>query len=235
MDQAQNPSFKEDDFLQENQIKNIDKLDIKHVDIVNALVRVQNDQNILFNMLERFSNSQKDTMKIVSEDIKLGNIKDAKREVHTLKGLCGSLEAKDIYSELQKLESKLKEDIIDNESVSSAVTDIDKKVSELISSIDENLVKFKSELRENNLESDASMDIKEIYNRIYKLKELLQNLDSDAIESANELVRILNNHVSKDKLNSMSEFVANFDFEEAVSILEDILQEFGIDIDKREV
>jgi len=196
-----------------------------------ALMRFQGDDEILFNMLKRFSNSQKDTLDMISFTFKIGDIQGLQRDIHTLKGLCGNLEAEYLYKELQKLEQELKSPTQNRNYIESMILDIGKNLKALITSIDENLIAFEklSNVEDSRVVS-SSFDIAEIASELSELDELFRSLDSDALEHAQIVVKKLTNHVSKEKLDSMLEASLNFDFEEAQLFLKEISKELEIDV-----
>lgn len=217
------PSLKSDSNMQKNLHVKLDGLKINGMNIQKALLRVQGDGEILFNMLKRFSNSQKDAIQIVAQDFRISHFEDALRVVHTLKGLCANLEAESLYKKLQMLEDELKLSNKNIDLIDSMILDIDKKLKKLIASIDKNLKIFDDSLKTEDKEPlEKLFDIKEIEAKLVELNELFKNLDSDALESTKKLVEKLTNHVSKDKLDSMLEASLSFDFEEAQKHLQKI-------------
>ncbi|OHE10096.1 MAG: hypothetical protein A2513_08345 [Sulfurimonas sp. RIFOXYD12_FULL_33_39] len=221
-----NPASKFEQKVQKYSHVELDKLEIEGMDIQKALLRVQGDDEILFNMLKRFSNSQKDTIQIAVKDLKTGNVEDATREIHTLKGLCGNLEAQYLYTKLQTLEHELKSSNQNIDLINFMILDIDEKLKKLITAINENLKIFEHSSKiEDEKHIENKFDIKEVEVELFELGELFKNLDSDALESAQKLVKKLTNHVSKDKLDYMLEATLNFDFEEAQRYLQEMYKE----------
>ncbi|MDD5373706.1 MAG: ATP-binding protein [Sulfurimonas sp.] len=220
--------------LKSNQQKNskidLHGLEIDGMNINKALMRVQGDDEILFNMLKRFSNSQKDTIDMISQALRVDDKQELQRDIHTLKGLCGNLEAEYLYKELQKLEHELKLPAQNRDLIESMILDIGKNLKILIASIDENLKDFEelSKIEDEKALVD-NFDIKEIKTELCELSELFKNLDSDALEYAQRVVKKLTGRASKEKLDSMLEAALNFDFEDAEGYLTEIYKEFKID------
>jgi len=225
-----NPTFGIKANPQKNSKINLHGMQINGMNVDKALMRFQRDDEILFNMLKRFSNSQKDTVDMISFTFKIGDIQGLQRDVHTLKGLCGNLEAEYLYKELQKLEQELKSPTQNRNYIESMILDIGKNLKTLIASIDENLIAFeKLSNEEDSSVLSSSFDIEEITSELSELDELFRSLDSDALEHAQIIVKKLTNHVSKEKLDSMLEASLNFDFEEAQVFLKEISKELEID------
>ena len=226
-----NPSFGLKSEIKGSSKIDFHKLKIDEMDIKKALLRFQGDNEILFHMLSRFSNSQKDTIDVISQDLKIGNIEDALREIHTLKGLCGNLEAEHLYKVLSKLESEVKLSTLNSDLIESMILDIDKRLKRLIASIDENLKKIHKISKDSDSEIlSREFDIEKIKVELLRLSELFKNLDSDSIDSTQKLVEKLTDYISKEKLDAILEASLNFDFEEAELYLKDIAKELKIDI-----
>lgn len=225
-----NPSY----ILRSNQQKNskidLHSIEIEGMSVDRALKRFQGDDEILFNMLKRFSNSQKDIVDIISHAFEIDDIEKVARDIHTLKGLCGNLETQHLYKELQTLEYELRQPTINRVLVESMLLDIGKNLKAFMASIDKNLLAIEG-LKVDKTEALAnSFDIVEVERELFELGELFKNLDSDAVEYAQRAVKKLSSHLSKDSLDSMLDATLNFDFQEALRLLEEISKELNIDI-----
>ncbi|MFA5427324.1 MAG: PAS domain S-box protein [Sulfurimonas sp.] len=207
----------------------IDKLKIYGVSLDKALLRVAKDEKILFGMLKRFSSSQKDGMSEVSQALKNERLQDAKREVHTLKGLCGNIEAVSLFESLQKLECELNTEILNRDLVESMITNIDEELQKVVDSINENLIIFDKSLEINHEKKVIDVDSQELKREFYILSDFFKNFDSEAIESAQNLAFNLRDFVPKEEIEHMLKASSSFDFEEANRILQKLAKDFGID------
>ncbi|MDX9756699.1 PAS domain S-box protein [Sulfurimonas sp. RIFOXYB12_FULL_35_9] len=207
----------------------IDKLKIYGVSLDKALLRVAKDEKILFGMLKRFSSSQKDGMSEVSQALKNERLQDAKREVHTLKGLCGNIEAVSLFESLQKLECELNTEILNRDLVESMITNIDEELQKVVDSINENLMIFDKSLEINHEKKVIDVDSQELKREFYILSDFFKNFDSEAIESAQNLAFNLRDFVPKEEIEHMLKASSSFDFEEANRILQKLAKDFGID------
>jgi len=206
----------------------LEKLKIYGVDIDKALLRVAKDEKILFNMLKRFSNSQRDSIHKISKALKNDKMQDAQREVHTLKGLCGNIEATSLFEELQKLENELKSQILNRDLIDSMILNTDEKLKKVIASIDENLKVFNEVSDTKNKRTVIGIDLKEIQIEFRTLSDFFENFDSDAIESAQNLAKKLADYVHKEEIEPMLRASSNFDFEEANNYLKKLAKELNI-------
>jgi PAS domain S-box-containing protein len=207
----------------------IDKLKIYGVSLDKALLRVAKDEKILFGMLKRFSSSQKDGMSEVSQALKNERLQDAKREVHTLKGLCGNIEAVSLFESLQKLEGELNSEILNRDFVESMIADIDEELQKAVASINENLMIFDKSLEIKHEKEVIDVDSQELKREFYILSDFFKNFDSEAIESAQNLALKLRDFVPKEEIEHMLKASSSFDFEEANRILQKLAKDSGID------
>jgi len=215
---------------QKNYKVDLHGVEIEGMNVKKALMRFQEDDEILLNMLKRFSNSQKDTIDVITYALKIDDMQELQRDIHTLKGLCGNLEARYLYEELQKLEHELKLPTLNRDLIESMILDIGKNLKALIASIDKNLMNFELFKEDNEKTSIDNFDITELKSDVYRLSELFKNLDSDALEFTQRLIKKLTNHTSQDRLDSILRASLNFDFEEALGHLQEISKDLKIDI-----
>lgn len=207
----------------------LDKLKIYGVALDKALLRVAKDEKILFGMLKRFSSSQKDGMSKVSQALQESRVQDAKREVHTLKGLCGNIEAILLFEALQKLEGELNSEIINRDLVESMIANIDEELQKVVASINENLMIFDKSLEIKHEKEVIDIDPQELNREFYILSDFFKNFDSEAIESAQNLALKLRDFAPKEEIEHMLKASSSFDFEEANRILQKLAKDFGID------
>ncbi|MBS4068559.1 MAG: PAS domain S-box protein [Sulfurimonas sp.] len=221
--------FSEEDAADNKEMK-LYKLDIYGVDIDKALKRVADDENILYGMLKRFANSQKETMPMIIKSLQQKRVPDMKREVHTLKGLCENIEVTAIYKELQNIENMLNEDDVDYGSIELKIRNIEKELDKTISSIEENLKKFKEESEPIKRDVMTQKEKEELATEFSMLHIFFESFDSDAIGASEILAEKLLAYMSKSKINPMLKASLNFDFEEADKELKQIAKELDINL-----
>jgi CheY-like chemotaxis protein len=77
-------------------------------------------------------------------------------------------------------------------------------------------------LKDLKIESPGSVDMTEIRAKIDQLCVLLDDSDSEAIDFVSELMQSLEGNAIVPKLEPAAEFIANFEFDEALEILKDL-------------
>lgn len=207
----------------------LEKLKIYGVDIDKALIRVAKDEKILFNMLKRFSNSQKESVQKISQALKNEKMQDAQREIHTLRGLCGNIEAASLAKELQKLEDELSLKNLNIDLIDSKISEIDKELKKVIASIDDNLKVFDEISKTKDKKMVTGIDLKEIQVEFSTLSNFFKNFDSEAIESAQNLAQKLMDFMPKEDIELMLKASSNFDFTEADKYLKKLARELNLD------
>ena len=202
-------------------------LDIYGVDMDKALHRVADDEEMLFGMLQRFAASQKDAMQKILHMYKNGEAQELNRALHTLKGLCGNIEAATLYEALKKLENNMHEGESSANVVEAEMVRIDEELQKTIISIEENFSSFK-QLSEPT-QSLKPSDILQLQVDMRVLNAHYENFDSDAIGASQELAQKLLNFLPKESVEPMLKASLNFDFKEAAEILGTIAKKLGIE------
>ena len=194
----------------------IDKLEIEGINIDEALARMAGDKVLFLNQLDRFSKSEKNfKTKILSKDLELAII-----EAHTLKGLCGNIGANMLFNKAKELEYYLKKSGLDS-NAHLLIQEIDKELQELIVKIKEQLKLFDL-LKNDEIIDDLEVSEDKISKLIEELQYILDELDSDAMEKAKELQKMLSKTVDSQKLEKLMNSINNFDFDKASQILQSI-------------
>lgn len=202
-------------------------LDIYGVDMDKALHRVADDEEMLFGMLQRFAASQKDAMQKTLHMHKNGEAQELNRAVHTLKGLCGNIEAATLYEALKKLENSMREGESSANEVEAEMVRIDEELQKTITSIEESFSSFK-QLSEPT-QSLKPSDILQLQADMRVLNAHYENFDSDAIGASQELAQKLLNFLPRERIEPMLKASLNFDFKEAAETLGKIAKELGIE------
>lgn len=205
-------------------------LNIYGVDIDKALSRVANDENILFAMFKRFASSQREAIDSLQALFEEGKKEELLRAAHTLKSLCGNIEASHLYEIIKKAEELLKQDSFEELNLKEMLLEIKMELKKVIVSIDENFQNSKEEHEEFTEIKLADSLREELSAEIEKLRLYYKNFDSDAITLSQELSQKLYGYLPKQRVDTMLKASLNFDFEEAAAELNKIAQALNISL-----
>ncbi|MBF0152684.1 MAG: response regulator [Magnetococcales bacterium] len=110
----------------------LDWPDLPGIDPKLGLARVAGRTMLYHSLLERFSEDQKDTMRHIRLCLDAGETRDAEREVHTLKGLAGTIGALTLQESAANLEKAI---LADAESVDVPLQALEQELSRVLSGL----------------------------------------------------------------------------------------------------
>jgi PAS domain S-box-containing protein len=192
---------------------------IPNLNINVALDRMAGDERLLLKLLKRFAQTQLDFTSRLHKALDNGNIDEATREVHSLKGLCGNIGAVNLFTQLQTLEKQLMHR--EEKPTDTLIQTIDAEIVILIGDIVQSIMPFEPKNNNNEIQSET-IDVESLTSEMETLKKMLSELDSDANETSEPLIAKLEKLGFKDEAKSLATAIQNFDFETAGGYLSSI-------------
>ena len=195
---------------------------IEGIDSDEALARMGQDATLLARQLQRFSSSQKDFLQRVQKALGEGDLQTAIREVHTLKGLCGNIGAKELFEHAKELEGMLREGGM-GEEAQKLLEAIAQKLDLLIARIEQ------ADLTQSQQSADAIefWENERLREALEKLQTSLCNLDAASLVHAKEVLMQLRIRELEREAKILEEKVENFEFEEAAELIAPLLAKFA--------
>ena len=192
--------------------ENIQLPEIEGIDIKDGLRRVGGNKKLYKNLLLKFRENNKDFDKKIIEAIDNKDLELSTRLAHTLKGVAGNLGATELSLAAKELEAELKDKPAENhgEKISIVAT----LLNNILNSIENNIVE------NNNIPGNPVLSEEELQVKLYQLKDLLENYDSEATIKINEIGKPKKFEAEFTELELKTK---NYEFEEALQILENIL------------
>ncbi len=199
-------------------------LDIPELEINNALVRVGGNTKLLNKLIHRFSETQANAVIRIKKALAYDDTQGARREVHTLKGLAGTIGARGIEDHAQILENILKNNLIEgrDEAIYTLEVDLVNLLSK-IQSADCTPVDIIPPPSKNI--SFVSVDKDKLEAKLRQFNAQLTDLDSDAATTITELVDELNGF---EEIKKIQKSVDTFEFEDAQKQLQELVHVLGI-------
>lgn len=198
------------------------------IDIKAALNRISGNRKLLTKFLLQFRHEFSDTYKKLNKHIAKGDIESAERLVHNLKGVAGNLGANDLQNAAKKLEDAFKHS--DSGNFVGLLADIKRAFGDVFTSIG---------LLENSGASAEDVRTVKIPVQIEVIKPLLSRLSSclkanDLIDD--ELTEAIEKELGKSAyrkdLKKLFEHIHSFDYEDAHTDLQNIIDQLGISLRK---
>ena len=198
---------------------------IPGIDIDTGLKRVMGNKKlykkIILEFYSGFKNAPADLKKMLAEN----KMDEAKRFVHTIKGIAGNIGAADLYNSAYELENFVKDDKVTD--IDPAMKDFETKLDIVIKGGEfvTNIIKTEKNVSALN----TSIDIEKTKKILINLYQLIKDNSFDSQEYFEKLKDMVNGDESLNKeLKQLSNFIENFEFDEALPVVEKIAKILNI-------
>ncbi len=196
---------------------------------VSALQRLGDDEEIYTQILKTFLTEHVNDLDKINKTLIDNDFDDAKRMVHTLKGVSGNIGAYTLQQEMLLLETCISQNV-QNKTHDTCAEHLDKAHSDLIQT-----VKLINHFLNKSKKGEKSP---EIYNKdnltddnlLISLKELqilLSDYDSKSGQFINDLLHhgITNSYI--EPINTLKDLIEQYDFESADEVISKIIKTFN--------
>lgn len=186
---------------------------IPEIDVKTAMARIQNDEDIYIDILSVFLEECRDFESMFLDARAATDSTSAIRCAHSLKGMAGNIGAQRLQDAAKSLESGCNSDLPEPE-----IDDLLGKVIEFLDPVLAGLEEFFA-----NRDSDESATVfaaqDEYKHLLPKLRELVEDSDTEAANVLRELLSFSNLGSVTEKLRLIQKAVINYDFDEALEIM----------------
>jgi len=193
---------------------------IEGVDAADGLMRVAGNVRLYRSLLEQFAAKQGDAGAQASAALGAGDRKLAERIAHTVKGVAGNLGLKRIQASAEKLEQALR---AGDPAAPAALAEFASLLPPQVEAIRRALGAPEPEPSR----APAPFDPAAARVAAARLRALLAASDGDAAEAFGALAGAVAGAVGRPRLDALSRAIDEFDFEAALSRLEEIERECG--------
>ena len=183
--------------------------DLPGIDIEEGLARVDNNRDLYLKLLIKFYSNHQNFEYNISKAIKQGDWELAKRLIHTLKGVAGTLGASELYRSVTVLDTIVKEN--KNQNCDYQIQHVIGKLNKILSSIKKlHESQFTEEIIPGHIIQRDKLEIK-----MNRLKLLLEEYDSEAIKLFNEVKKSLYQMGLKKQIQVIAGLLEQYDFNNA--------------------
>lgn len=197
---------------------------------ISAGLAVSNGNSDLYaRLLKKFISNQSDFYVNFSEAWSEHKMDEAILLAHTLKGTAGNIGA----SILQQQAGVLEQVCINNvatEIIASEFQLCCKKLQDVITEI---VAFFESQPKHDNPTTidneNQQISLKDLQPKIVKLHTMVADFETDAIDLAEQLVRLINEVQQKDEFNKVLRAIESYDFDLADDLLKQFITDHGLD------
>lgn len=191
------------------------------IDYKTAIKRIGGNEIKYFNILRQFIDNHSGDAEKLDELIISEKYEDAKRLVHSIKGIAGNIGA----AALQKLAAGLEKAIAEEEN-----TEIEKWKNEFkdaLKCVCDAASKWVCRAVHKEETEDLVSIVGNMEDALHKLFDLLKNGDSEAKNLFYACIQYLEYTLNKDEFTNLESKITNYDFEEAAEDLEVIINGKG--------
>lgn len=207
---------KSSDSIQPIHKRIIDFSALKEIDIPKVMNRLLNNDTLFVKLLAMFVQTYSEHLTIISEMIESGNLTEAEKLVHTLKGLCGNIGAVEVHRQLEAIDSVLKKSISPS---TEAIEALQNSFSSLIASIKSFLNQLEAITQQ--CEEGNDHDCAQVY-----LETIYEHVESDMgiVFDTFEMLKSLPNHgIEPEILTALQSAIETFDTHKQQDILKKLI------------
>lgn len=194
------------------------------IDTEAGLATVQNNHKLYVRLLHKYHDSQKGFVSDFRDALDKGDQELATRLAHTLKGVSGNIGAQAVQEAARKLESLCKKGL-SGKKIESMLTEVESTLATVIAAI-EGLAPAQAD------ETDTvahAIDMHRVEPIIRELGRLLQENDTDAADSLEELEQLLGTAQYRPLIGKLEAAISSYDFEEAQDQLKVLCGRLNLD------
>ena len=196
------------------------------VDVEAGLGRLNGNRKLYRKLLLDFSKTYSSFPDDIRQSTAQGNLEDARRLAHTLKGVAGNISA----YEIQKIAAEIEKELLNkSDSISTGLLE---KLETAIAAFNEFLGGIKaSKENETPLKTKKEIDLSEVAFALQQLARLVWEDNVDAGLLLEKLEGLLHGTKYSQQMREISDCIDNFDFEAAKEPLQKIAKEMHINLD----
>jgi PAS domain S-box-containing protein len=198
---------------------------ISGIDIEAGLDRLNGNRKLYRKLLIDFSENYSSFAEDIKTDMEQGNIEEARRLAHTLKGVAGNISAYDIQNIAAELETNLLKNNMDkkHEILLGKLVAAFESLNQLLSKLD-----IKTKTEEPN--DEKPINPLEVEPVLHKLARLIWEDNVDAENTFEELRKFICGTGFNAEMQALSESISNFDFEAARVPLQKIAEKMNVSL-----
>ncbi len=185
-----------------------------------ALQRINHNLPLYYKLLRKFSLRYRDFPAELKEKLQKGEKEEARRMVHTLKGVAGNIGAREIHRYSTLLDNKLKKG--DTLNITHVADELSRLLTPVIASIEKLL--GKTTPQENEKQKDPEADTEELVSLLTGLREMLHEGNFDATVRAEALQKWFSDDSWGTEVKALNGKITSYEFDEAARLADELLK-----------
>jgi two-component system, sensor histidine kinase and response regulator len=203
---------------------------IHGIDLTTALERTAGNTTLLWKLLRQFAEKYVTGVEDIRNLVQQETMEDARRLAHTIKGVSGNIAAVDVFEKSALVEAAIRDNQLEH--FDALLEDLAKPLIHVIESIADAQQKMELTIPANQAETEVNTDEvhEELTQHLEDLAVLLKNNDTEAenwLQERENKFRML--HLG-DEFASLQRHVDNYDFSQALNVLQTLAQKIGLPV-----
>ncbi len=200
--------------------------ELEGVDVAASLKRVAGNKKLYRSLLEKFADQQGDAGTRIADALGKGEVAQAERLAHTVKGVAANLGIGEVQEEAACLETALREKAV---AVGEMIARLDLTLRRRAESIRKALGLTAKELETKGPETKGVLDRDAAVAALVRLRALMEANDGDAAEAVDAVAAAVGGAVAADRLAALRAAIDEFDFGSALERLNGISSELELE------
>ncbi|MBR9867709.1 MAG: response regulator [Oceanospirillales bacterium] len=194
------------------------------LDVKNGLTFVENDPVRYLELLNKFIAYQSDTLYNIRGKFTATQADNSIRQVHSLKGLAGTIGADTLYNHCQSLETAIKEQA-STDNINGLLNNAEYALESVCEAIQDLLAKVDTDVAHDSQAADKT--IAGLITELEHALALLKDYEANAAAVMNDITPQLKDSEDKTELLAISQLVELYEYDEAATRLEALLHPQG--------
>jgi len=198
--------------------------DLPGISVQSGLRRVGDNTKLYRKLLSKFRGNHSDVAHDIGSALNDDDPETATRLAHTVKGVAGNIGAQDLHLAAANLEAALRH--AQTENLSGLLEAFSESLDLVLNSIADLELKDRdtAETKRSAQPIPESTDCDRVLSLLSQLREFLEEDDTRAVRTLEELREVLPAGIAEDKLIDLEKHIGGYDFEEALETLAEVAQ-----------
>ena len=200
------------------------------IDVNDGIKRVAGNETLYYKILAQFKDSNTEFIDDFHQLIETDKTEDAVRMAHTLKGVAGNIGAKKLQDAAKNLEEVVKSNKPTKANLKKSTNSVKKELTLVLKSIK----KFEKSIK--TVKKDEPVkgieDKEEVIKIVMELKSQIEDNNVSASETFESLNNAIRSSVKKETIIKLGKAISEYDFENALKIVNVILKDLNIYVEK---
>ncbi|MBF0584015.1 MAG: response regulator [Magnetococcales bacterium] len=197
------------------------------INLHDGLARCNGDRALYRRLLGKFRDNQAGVLERVGADLERGAREDAVRQLHTLRGVAGSMGALELQHAAQVLESALQSG--DQPLDERLIAEVAARLATVLASCNQVLSSSAVVGATAEVASGPEIDPETLRATLARLQQLLEESDTDALEVVERLTSLLAGRPEMlVTLNGLHGLIGQYDFDGALGVAQELMAKTGL-------